>query len=72
MRDVTVPPIYVAHPQRASVEIEQERMKEILALLRTKEQTWATFLPVRGVPLDSIPTNDEITKAYVILYMRAM
>ncbi len=62
--DVTVQPIYVEDPGRRSTAREKQAMEEILAALKARPETRASFLPTRFIPLAQIPKDPEITAAY--------
>lgn len=65
--NVTVQPVYVIDPNRKSRQYELTAMKNILSLLKQKEETKATLLPVMIYKLDEIPKDDKISDAYKII-----
>lgn len=71
MRKVRIQPIYVEDPGRKSISYELKAMDEIICLLKKKELTKATFLPVKIVKLIDIPANPEITRAYMLFKKEA-
>ena len=64
----TVQPFYVYGDGRYSEQYERQAMHKILHELYNKEETRATILPIKFVDKKSIPPNQEITKAYDLIF----
>lgn len=61
---ITIEPIYVYGDNRWSEKNEIKAMNKISTMLKDKEETKADILPIHFIKKDSIPQNEEITKAY--------
>ncbi len=62
--DVTVQPTYMYGDGRKTADIERERQKIILDLLRKRPETKADILPIEEVDINTLPKNQEISDAY--------
>ena len=63
--DVNVQPIYVVDQDRASVKYELSAMKKILNLLKNSVDTKAHFKSLVVINRDDIPSDNEISNAYM-------
>lgn len=68
MEGVTIEPVYVIDPNRKSVPFELRAMDKIINCLRGKKETKAQILDVKKIRLQSIPRDEEISKAYRIIH----
>ena len=71
MRNIEIQPIYVEDVGRKSVPYELQAMKDIVALLESKEKTKAVFRPLKIIKITDIPENPEITEAYMLFKKEA-
>ncbi|MCM3722100.1 hypothetical protein [Solibacillus isronensis] len=60
----TVQPIYVYGDGRHSEQFEIKAMRKILLELSRRKETRATILPIEFIDKKSIPSNQEVTKAF--------
>lgn len=63
-KDVDIYPVYVIDPDRKSKDIEIEMMKSIISALNKKPRTKAKIHDIEIIEKESIPKDEEITKAY--------
>ncbi|OLS38887.1 hypothetical protein BTR22_04340 [Alkalihalophilus pseudofirmus] len=66
-KSCTVQPIYVYGDKRPSEKYERIAMQKILLELNNHKETKATILPIKFIDKQSIPLNNEITKAYHLI-----
>lgn len=60
-QQVTIQPVYILDETRASNERELKAIETITEMLKAKEETVATFLPIDIINVKDIPENQEIS-----------
>jgi len=64
MEGVTIEPVYVVDPNRKSVPFELDAMDSIIRCLKERAETKAQIADVKKIELNTIPKDEEISKAY--------
>ncbi len=64
LQNCIIQPYYLVDSGRLSNIVEQQRMNEILKILRESSQTKAEIRNIIKINMDSIPENASITKSY--------
>ena len=64
---VEIEPFYVIDHNRKSTEYELKAMNTIIELQNKKQETKATFCPIKIIKRDDIIPDEEISKAYKII-----
>ena len=59
---VTIQPVYILDDTRDSNELELKAIATVTEMLKAREETVATFLPIDIINVKDIPENDEISQ----------